>query len=229
MIMVDYCCAPGCCNKRGEKKGRAFYRLPKEEPRRSQWIAVINRAMNKKEKWDPSHGGVYRLCSEHFISVVKKQGDECQKLSGERRRLWLAKLNQDLRGKNLDNIRICSAHFLSGKKSDLYQKDNPDWVPSVGMTGQQRGASQSTKELGNRATGVVSVKPSRDSVLLLLMMMMMMMMLVMTSISPIWPRIRVTAESQEQQPLFARLHPIHLQGCATSCEKKKRGPTEKLD
>ncbi|XP_077431686.1 uncharacterized protein LOC144057700 [Vanacampus margaritifer] len=71
MIMVDYCCAPGCRNKRGEKKGRAFYRLPKEEPRRSQWIAVINRAKNKKEKWDPSHSGGYRLCSEHFISGKK--------------------------------------------------------------------------------------------------------------------------------------------------------------
>lgn len=52
--------------------------------------------------------------------------------------MWLAKLNQDLRGKNLDNIRFCSAHFLSGKRSDLYQKDDPDWVPSVGMTGQQK-------------------------------------------------------------------------------------------
>uniref|UniRef100_A0A8C1JC12 THAP-type domain-containing protein n=1 Tax=Cyprinus carpio TaxID=7962 RepID=A0A8C1JC12_CYPCA len=81
--------------------------------------------------------------------VIKNQGEECQRLSEERRRLWLAKLNQDLRGKNLDNIRICSAHFLSGKKSDLYQKDDPDWVPSVGLTGQQGGLPQSTKETGN--------------------------------------------------------------------------------
>uniref|UniRef100_A0A8C5CM84 THAP-type domain-containing protein n=1 Tax=Gadus morhua TaxID=8049 RepID=A0A8C5CM84_GADMO len=87
--------------------------------------------------------------------VITNQGEQCQKLSEERRRLWLAKLNQDLRGKNLDNVRICSAHFLSGKRSDLYQKDDPDWVPSVGMTGQQRspekaGTSSRYSRRGNR-------------------------------------------------------------------------------
>lgn len=32
----------------------------------------------------------------------------------------------------------CISHCITGKRSDLYQKDDPDWVPSVGMTGQQR-------------------------------------------------------------------------------------------
>ncbi|KAK0155520.1 putative nuclease HARBI1 [Merluccius polli] len=59
----------------------------------------------------------------------------------------VAKLNQDLHGKNLDNVRICSAF--------LYQKDDPDWVPSVGMTGQQRspekaGTSSRYSRRGNR-------------------------------------------------------------------------------
>lgn len=47
--------------------------------------------------------------------VIRNQGEQCRRLSEERRRLWIAKLNQDLKGKNLDNIRICSAHFVSGK------------------------------------------------------------------------------------------------------------------
>ena len=52
-------------------KGRAFYRLPKDEPRRSKWIAAVKRAksnVNKTEKWHPSDSGGYRLCSDHFIS-----------------------------------------------------------------------------------------------------------------------------------------------------------------
>ena len=52
-------------------KGRAFYRLPKDEPRRGKWIAAIKRAksnVNKTEKWHPSDSGGYRLCSNHFIS-----------------------------------------------------------------------------------------------------------------------------------------------------------------
>ncbi|XP_067226618.1 uncharacterized protein [Chanodichthys erythropterus] len=69
--------------------------------------------------------------------ILTNQGEECKKLSEERRRLWLAKLNQDFQGKNLDNIRVCSNHFLSGKRSDLYKKDDPDWVPSVNMRGKQ--------------------------------------------------------------------------------------------
>ncbi|XP_039537962.1 uncharacterized protein LOC120486167 [Pimephales promelas] len=102
----------------------------------------VSGCTNRKNR--EKHLGYYRL-----PKFIKNQGEECQKLSEERRRLWLAKLNQHLRGKNLHNIRICSAHFLSGKKSDLYQKDDPDFVPSVGLTGQQGGSPQSTKETGN--------------------------------------------------------------------------------
>ena len=47
--------------------------------------------------------------------VIKNQGIECEKLSEERRRLWIASLQQNFSGKNLENIRICSAHFVSGR------------------------------------------------------------------------------------------------------------------
>ena len=46
--------------------------------------------------------------------VIKNQREACKTLSEERRRVWLAELNQDFKGKNLDNIRVCSAHFLTG-------------------------------------------------------------------------------------------------------------------
>ena len=48
--------------------------------------------------------------------VIKNQGEECERLSDKRRRLslWIAGLQQNFSGKNLENIRVCSAHFISG-------------------------------------------------------------------------------------------------------------------
>lgn len=43
----------------------------------------------------------------------------------------------------------CISHCIPGKRSCLYQRDDPDWVPSVGLTGQQGDSLQLTKETGN--------------------------------------------------------------------------------
>ncbi|KAL2098423.1 hypothetical protein ACEWY4_007630 [Coilia grayii] len=54
--MVDNCCAPGCRNRRGKKKGLSFYRIPKDPERRGKWISAIKRArshQNKLERCDP--------------------------------------------------------------------------------------------------------------------------------------------------------------------------------
>lgn len=67
-----------------------------------------NRSEDDKKKEIQRH--YYRL-----PAVIKHQGLECEKLSEERRRLWLARLNQDFSGKNLDNVRVCSDHFVNGK------------------------------------------------------------------------------------------------------------------
>ncbi|XP_074546650.1 uncharacterized protein LOC141805465 [Halichoeres trimaculatus] len=71
--MVDACCAPGCKNNRGDGKGRAFYRIPKDPERRQKWVAAIKRArrqQKKSEDWEPKNPG-FRVCSEHFISGQK--------------------------------------------------------------------------------------------------------------------------------------------------------------
>jgi hypothetical protein len=68
--------------------------------------AVIHCTNRKDREKDLQY---YRL-----PAVVTNQGEEWEKLCSDRRRLWLAKLNQDFTNKNLDNIRICSAHFISG-------------------------------------------------------------------------------------------------------------------
>ncbi|XP_041354152.1 uncharacterized protein LOC121371985 [Gigantopelta aegis] len=67
-------------------------------------------------------------------AVIRNQGKECENLSSDRRRLWLSKLNQNMDGKNLSNVRICSEHFINKKKAELYQKNSPDWIPTVDMS-----------------------------------------------------------------------------------------------
>nr|XP_055046211.1 THAP domain-containing protein 1-like [Misgurnus anguillicaudatus] len=72
--MPDSCCSVGCTNRRGNKPGLCFYRIPseKENPeRRRLWICAIKRAFVTAEgkEWQPSK--YTRLCSEHFIKGAK--------------------------------------------------------------------------------------------------------------------------------------------------------------
>lgn len=53
-------------------------------------------------------------------AIIRNQGTECELLSSERRRLWLARLNQDFTGKNLANVRVCSDHFVNGKFCEYF-------------------------------------------------------------------------------------------------------------
>lgn len=70
-------------------------------------------------------------------AVVTGQGEKTQELSEERRRLWLASLNQDFTGKTITNVRVCSDHFVSKRKASLYDRNSPDWVPSVNMASKR--------------------------------------------------------------------------------------------
>ena len=68
--MPDSCCAIGCTNRRGDKPGLCFYRIPseKENPeRRRLWICALRRASvpGENKQWQPSK--YTRLCSQHFI------------------------------------------------------------------------------------------------------------------------------------------------------------------
>lgn len=61
--------------------------------------------------------------------VITWQCERTRQLSEKRRREWLALINrQDL--KNLNNIRVCGRHFISGKPAALMDYGNPDWAPS---------------------------------------------------------------------------------------------------
>ncbi|XP_054480177.1 peroxynitrite isomerase THAP4-like [Anoplopoma fimbria] len=68
--MPDSCCAVGCTNRRGNKPGLCFYRIPSEREhpeRRALWICAIKRGKGKQ--WQPSK--YTRICSEHFVKGAK--------------------------------------------------------------------------------------------------------------------------------------------------------------
>ncbi|XP_006812856.1 uncharacterized protein LOC100372111 [Saccoglossus kowalevskii] len=87
---------------------------------------VVFECTNRKDR--DKHLQFYRL-----PAVVVNQGEDCENLSSERRREWLASLGQKFENRNMGNIRICSAHFIGGEKARLYDKGNPNWVPTVNV------------------------------------------------------------------------------------------------
>ena len=65
-------------------------------------------------------------------SFITHQGTQTHELSETRLEEWLARINRkDLKPEQYSNTRICSDHFLSGSPSRLYDRNNPDWAPSV--------------------------------------------------------------------------------------------------
>ena len=47
--------------------------------------------------------------------VIEHQGDKTRELSKERRDKWLANISRaDIKSLSLDNIRVCSDHFIEG-------------------------------------------------------------------------------------------------------------------
>lgn len=53
-------------------------------------------------------------------------------MSTERRTRWLAAISRaDLTEKIQENDRVCGIHFHSGKAAHLWDRFNPDWVPTL--------------------------------------------------------------------------------------------------
>ena len=64
VAMVVSCCAFGCSNRYGQKKGLGFYRFPTLlQDRRQKWIQAV-----KRENWTPSNHS--RICGSHFVSGI---------------------------------------------------------------------------------------------------------------------------------------------------------------
>lgn len=64
--------------------------------------------------------------------VITSRGKQEYELTKKRRDGFLAAISRDgLKKTILENDRICSRHFVSGKPAYLHDESNPDWLPSL--------------------------------------------------------------------------------------------------
>ena len=67
--------------------------------------------------------------------VIKHQGEQTEKLSVERRRLWITAISRaDLTEKILENVWVFGEHFVSGVAAKQWDRCNRDWVPSLNIS-----------------------------------------------------------------------------------------------
>ena len=69
-------------------------------------------------------------------SIITNQGEEFEELTRERQNLWISAIDRaDLKTKNvLQNERVCSRHFVSGRPAANWDRFNEDWVPTLRLT-----------------------------------------------------------------------------------------------
>ena len=76
------------------------------------FCAIFNSSNRADREKDKSY---YR-----FPSFVRNNGEEELKLSKLRREKWIAQIcGKDLTERKLENIQVCSDHFLTGKVLDM--------------------------------------------------------------------------------------------------------------
>ena len=65
-------------------------------------------------------------------SVTDRYGEHDYELRKKRQAGYLAAISrQDMDMCSLEKCRICSRHFVSNEPADLYDVDNPAWLPTL--------------------------------------------------------------------------------------------------
>ena len=83
-------------------------------------------------------------------SVVTNQG-EAEKLSKERRSLWISAISRDdLSEQILVNDRVCGRHFVSGKAAKSWDRFNTDWVPTLNLGHEKRVERKNLEQASQR-------------------------------------------------------------------------------
>ncbi|XP_022807222.1 uncharacterized protein LOC111344272 [Stylophora pistillata] len=99
--------------------------------------------------------------------IISHNGEETERLSTERRKRWFKNIHRsdkDLTEKKAETTRVCSAHFVSGKPSDLYDKNNVDWAPTVNMGHSNIKDPAAAASRGSRAEkrAKISIQPVKN-------------------------------------------------------------------
>ena len=132
--------------KQGPCKAELSYfclRLLSDHTGKMPTVCCIVSCSNKQGK--ESDLGFFRI-----PAVKKNEGEETQRLSEKRRRLWFAAINRaDSSWKKVEAWRVCGKHFHSGRPSPLYDEGNPDWVPTLGL-GYESGQSSKGEQVPTR-------------------------------------------------------------------------------
>lgn len=73
------------------------------------------------------------------------EGERTEELSRQRRALWIERIwRKDF--KPAKYAKVCSEHFVTGDKADLYDFTHPDWAPSLKMTSESNEGSVKLSE-----------------------------------------------------------------------------------
>lgn len=77
-------------------------------------------------------------------SATKYYGEREYELRKKRQDGYLAAISrQDIDVNSLEKYRICSRHFISNEPADLYDVDNPAWLPTLHLGHSKRNEDQS--------------------------------------------------------------------------------------
>ena len=72
--------------------------------------------------------------SFYRVPVIISEGELTEELTTERRRKWISAISRDdITEKKMENDRVCSSHFVSGKPASNWDKFNVDWVPTLNL------------------------------------------------------------------------------------------------
>ena len=83
--------------------------------------------------------------------MVTNQGEEAEKLSKERRSLWISAISRDdLSEQILANDRVCGRHFVSGKAAKSWDRFNTDWVPTLNLGHEKRVKRKNLEQASQR-------------------------------------------------------------------------------